>query len=97
MCLAIPGKIVSVEEAEDIALRRGKVDFGGVQKEICLSFTPEARTGDYVLVHVGFALSVVDEAEAQQIFRDLETMEELAAQADAEEEEKEATGPHEVS
>lgn len=77
MCLAIPGKIVSVEEAEDITLRRGKVDFGGVQKEICLSFTPEAKQGDYVLVHVGFALSVVDEDEAQQIFRDLEAMEEL--------------------
>jgi hydrogenase expression/formation protein HypC len=77
MCLAIPGKIVSVEEAEDITLRRGKVDFGGVHKEICLSFTPEAKQGDYVLVHVGFALSVVDEEEAQQIFRDLEAMEEL--------------------
>jgi hydrogenase expression/formation protein HypC len=79
MCLAIPGRIVSVEEAEDITLRRGKVDFGGVQKEICLSFTPEARQGDYVLVHVGFALSVVDEAEAQQIFKDLAAMEELGA------------------
>jgi hydrogenase expression/formation protein HypC len=78
MCLAIPGKVISVDEAEDLTLRRAKVDFGGVQKEICLSFTPEAKPGDYVLVHVGFSLSVIDEEEAQQIFRDLERMEELA-------------------
>ena len=77
MCLAVPGKIVSVMEDDPPEVRRGKVDFGGVQKEICLSFTPEAKQGDYVLVHVGFALSVVDEEEAQQIFRDLEAMEEL--------------------
>jgi hydrogenase expression/formation protein HypC len=78
MCLAIPGKVISVDEAEDLTLRRAKVDFGGVQKEICLSFTPEAKPGDYVLVHVGFSLSVIDEEEALQIFRDLERMEELA-------------------
>lgn len=78
MCLAIPGKLISIDENQDSTLRSGKVDFGGVKKEISLAFTPEAATGDYVLVHVGFALSVVDEAEAQRIFADMEKMEELA-------------------
>lgn len=78
MCLAIPGKLVSVEEQPDPALRRGEVDFGGVRKQVSLAFTPEASTGDYVLVHVGFALSVVDEAEANRIFEDLNRMGELA-------------------
>ena len=79
MCLAIPGKLVSIEENADSALRRGKVSFGGVNREISLAFTPEAQDGDYVLVHVGFALSVVDEQEAKQIFEDLKRMDELAA------------------
>jgi hydrogenase expression/formation protein HypC len=74
MCLAVPGKVVSVIEEQDLAPRRGTVDFGGVQKEVCLSFTPEAGTGDYVLVHVGFAISVVDEQEARRIFQYLEAM-----------------------
>jgi hydrogenase expression/formation protein HypC len=79
MCLAVPGKIVSVFEEEDpLELRRGKVDFGGIQKEVCLAYTPEACIGDYVLVHVGFSLSVIDEAEARQIFEMLRQMEELA-------------------
>ncbi len=78
MCLAVPGKIVSIYEDDPPEVRRGKVDFAGVQKEICLAYTPEARVGDYVLVHVGFALNVVDEAEAQQIFETLREMEELA-------------------
>jgi hydrogenase expression/formation protein HypC len=78
MCLAVPGKIVSVfEEQDPLGLRCGKVDFGGIQKEICLAYTPEASVGDYVLVHVGFSLSVIDEAEAQQIFEMLRQMEEL--------------------
>ncbi len=78
MCLAIPGKLVSIDEAEAPELRRGKVDFAGVKREVSLAFTPEAEQGNYVLVHVGFALSVVDEAEAQQIFEDLKRMDELA-------------------
>ena len=77
MCLAVPGKIVDLAAAADPALRCAKVDFGGVRKEISLAFTPEAQVGDYVLVHVGFALSVVDEEEAQQIFRDLDLMREF--------------------
>ena len=75
MCLAVPGKIVSIYEEDPPEVRRGKVDFAGIQKEICLAYTPEANLGDYVLVHVGFALSVVDEAEARKIF---ETLSELA-------------------
>jgi len=80
MCLAVPGKIVSIQDDPDPALRRAKVDFAGVRKEVSLAFTPEAAAGDYVLVHVGFALSVVDEAEAQKIFeylREMEALEEL--------------------
>ena len=78
MCLAIPGKLVSIEESDTPEMRRGKVDFAGVKREVSLAFTPEAEQGNYVLVHVGFAISVVDEAEAQQIFADLERMDELA-------------------
>jgi hydrogenase expression/formation protein HypC len=80
MCLAVPGKIISIAAQEDASLRRGKVDFGGIRKEICLEFTPEARAGDYVLVHVGFALTVIDETEAQRVFealRELGQLEEL--------------------
>ncbi len=78
MCLAVPGKVVSIVEEGDAALRRATVDFAGVRREVSLAFTPEAKPGDYVLVHVGFALSVVDEAEAQKIFQHLAELEELA-------------------
>jgi hydrogenase expression/formation protein HypC len=77
MCLAVPGKIVSITEEQGLGLRRGKIDFGGVIKEACLAFTPEASVGDYVLVHVGFSLSVIDEAEAKKIFETLEEMQRL--------------------
>ncbi len=70
MCLGVPGKIVSLGEGPT-GLPMGKVDFGGVQMDICLMYTPEAQIGDYVLAHVGFALSVLDEAAAQQLFTDL--------------------------
>jgi hydrogenase expression/formation protein HypC len=79
MCLAVPGKIVDILEGSEEALRRGRVDFGGVRKEVCLAYVPEAVIGDYVLVHVGFALSRVDEAEAQRIFETLREMGELDA------------------
>lgn len=77
MCLAVPGKIEAIMDDGGDELRRAKVDFGGVKKEVSLAFTPEARQGDYVLVHVGFALSVVDEQEAQKIFESLREMAEL--------------------
>jgi hydrogenase expression/formation protein HypC len=75
MCLAVPGRVVEILEEDPPHLRRAKVDFGGVRKEVSLAFTPQASPGDYVLVHVGFALSVVDEAEAQRIFEYLQKLE----------------------
>jgi len=77
MCLAVPGKITSIS-GEDPLLRTGKVDFGGILKDVSLAFVPEAQLGDYVIVHVGFALSRVDEAEAQQVFEYLREMQELS-------------------
>jgi len=77
MCLAVPGKLLSVA-GDDPLWRTGRVSFGGIVKEVNLACTPEAVVGDYVLVHVGFALSTVDEAEAQQIFGYLKQMDELA-------------------
>ena len=62
MCLGIPGKIIEVYEAGGLPM--GKVDFGGVTKECCLAYVPEATVGDYTIIHVGFALNVIDEAEA---------------------------------
>jgi len=76
MCLAIPGKIESIS-GDDPLTRMGKVNFGGVRKEACLACVPEARVGDYVIVHVGFALSRVDEAEANKIFEYLKQMDDL--------------------
>jgi hydrogenase expression/formation protein HypC len=64
MCLGIPGKLVEVFEQNNLPM--GKVEFGGILKEVCLVYTPEAQLGDYVLVHVGFALSRIDEAEAKE-------------------------------
>src|SRR5262245_42632445 len=77
MCLAGPGKIVSIE-GDDPILRDGKVDFGGVFKRVNLSLVPEAKIGDYVVVHVGLALSIVDEEEAKQVFEFLKTLGELS-------------------
>jgi len=77
MCLAVPGKIVSIEGTDPV-FRSGKVNFGGIIKQINLAYVPEAKIGDYVLVHVGFAISTVDEEEAQQVFEYLRQMGELA-------------------
>ncbi len=78
MCLAIPGKIESINSAEsDPLLSRGKVNFGGILKEVSLAYVPEARLGDYVIVHVGFAISIVQEEEAKKVFEYLEKMGEL--------------------
>lgn len=76
MCLAVPGKIISVG-GDDPLLRAARVDFGGIVKEVNLSYVPEAAVGDYVLVHVGFAISRVDEAEAVRVFDYLREMDEL--------------------
>jgi hydrogenase expression/formation protein HypC len=75
MCLAVPGKILSIQ-GEDFA-RTARVSFGGIVKDVSLAYVPEAREGEYVIVHVGFAISVVDEAEALQTFEYLRRMGEL--------------------
>ena len=76
MCLAIPGKIESLS-GKDPLTRMGKVNFGGVIKEASLAYVPEAQLGDYVIVHAGFALSRVDEDEAQKVFGYLKQMQAL--------------------
>ncbi|MDP2653540.1 MAG: HypC/HybG/HupF family hydrogenase formation chaperone [Candidatus Omnitrophota bacterium] len=76
MCLAIPGKVMSVN-GEDVFSRTGKVNFGGIVKDVSLAYVPEANVGDYVIVHVGFAISVVDEQEALLVFEYLKKMDEL--------------------
>ena len=81
MCLAIPGKIESIT-GDDSLSRMGKINFGGIFKEACLAYVPEAKVGDYVIVHVGFALSRVDEDEAHKVFEYLKEMEELAGLED---------------
>jgi hydrogenase expression/formation protein HypC len=77
MCLAVPGRILSID-GDDPVLRAGRVDFAGIVKRVNLSYVPEASVGDYVLVHVGFAISTVDEAEARQVFAYLKEMGDLA-------------------
>ncbi len=76
MCLAVPGKIISIAGSEPLT-RTGRVSFGGIVKEASLAYVPEAKLGDYVIVHVGFALSIVDEIEASRVFDYLEQMGEL--------------------
>ncbi|MCC6221352.1 MAG: HypC/HybG/HupF family hydrogenase formation chaperone [Deltaproteobacteria bacterium] len=71
MCLAVPGELLEITDTNPIT-RRGKVSFGGIVKEINLAFVPEATVGDYVLVHIGFALSKIDEKEAKSIFSFIE-------------------------
>jgi hydrogenase expression/formation protein HypC len=77
MCLAVPGKILSIEGSDPI-FRCGRVSFGGIVKQINLAYVPEAKVNDYILVHVGFAISIIDEAEAEQVFEYLRQMGELA-------------------
>ncbi len=72
MCLAVPGKILSAQV--DNGVRVGRVEFGGIVRSACLDFVPEAQPGDYVMVHVGFAISRVDAAEAARTYKVLEEM-----------------------
>jgi hydrogenase expression/formation protein HypC len=76
MCLGIPGRLLEVREQDSLPM--GKVEFGGITKDICLAYVPEAQVGEYVLVHVGFAISRVDEDEAQQIFEYIRQIGELS-------------------
>jgi hydrogenase expression/formation protein HypC len=75
MCLGIPGKVVDTYREHDVLM--GKVDFGGVLKRVCLEHVPDTRPGEYVLVHVGFALSKLDEAEANRVFSLLSELNQL--------------------
>lgn len=80
MCLAVPGKVVSIS-GDDPLLKKGKVSFGGVLKEVSLAYVPEVKIGDYVIVHVGFALTILDEEAAQQSLAEFQKMEEILAQS----------------
>jgi hydrogenase expression/formation protein HypC len=83
MCLAIPGTISALHETAGVPM--AKVDFGGITREACLSYVPEAAVGDYVLVHVGFAISKVDEEEAARTYQYLSEMDQLSELQDGEE------------
>jgi hydrogenase expression/formation protein HypC len=75
MCLGVPGKVVETYREHDVLM--GKIDFGGVRKSVCLEHVPDVKPGEYVVVHVGFALSRLDEAEARRVFEFLEGMDQL--------------------
>jgi len=77
MCLGVPGRVTRIEEGS-LGFPMGTVSFGGIDKEVCFAYVPEATVGDYVLVHVGFALNRIDEKEAQEVFEMLRQMGELA-------------------
>jgi hydrogenase expression/formation protein HypC len=79
MCLGIPGKITEVYEKD--SLRMGKLDFGGVIKEVCLAYVPEAQVGDYALIHVGFAISLMDEDEAIETLKLIKEVAEFSEEA----------------
>ena len=72
MCLAIPGRVAQIDVNDGV--RTGRIQFGGITRQACLDFVPEAKEGDYVMVHVGFAISVVDKEEAERTYALLETM-----------------------
>ena len=76
MCLGVPGKIVRIDE-NPLGMTTGRVNFGGITKDVCLAYVPDVQVGDYVVVHVGFAIAKVDEAEAQAVFDYLKNMGEL--------------------
>ena len=82
MCLGVPGKVVAITRHE-VGMQMGRVQFGGIHKEVCLSFLPEIQLGDYVIVHAGFAISQLDEAEAAMTLEILRQMGDLAELTDA--------------
>ena len=77
MCLGVPGKVIDVYN-DPLGIAMGRISFSGIVKEVCLAYTPDAQVGEYVIVHAGFAISVVDEQEAMEVFRMLEQMDDLA-------------------
>jgi|SRR3954470_9002074 hydrogenase expression/formation protein HypC len=76
MCLAIPGKLIEISQ-DAHGVKMGRANFGGIVKQVCLEYTPDVQAGDYVLVHVGFALSKVDEEQAAQTYKALEQLQQL--------------------
>ncbi|HZR15941.1 MAG TPA: HypC/HybG/HupF family hydrogenase formation chaperone [Verrucomicrobiae bacterium] len=76
MCLAIPGKVIEIQQ-DDAGVRMGKASFGGIVKQVCLEYTPEVSCGDYILVHVGFALSKVDPEQARRTYEALDELNQL--------------------
>ena len=76
MCLAVPGKVISIDESNP-ELRMPKVNFGGVNKNICIQWVPDVKVGEYVLAHVGFALNKVDEKDAEETIKILREMGDL--------------------
>jgi hydrogenase expression/formation protein HypC len=91
MCLGIPGKVAETYREHDVLM--GKVEFGGISKRVCLEHVPDVQINDYVLVHVGFALSRIDEAEARRVFEFLESMDQLAELGQGD---NERLGPYEM-
>jgi hydrogenase expression/formation protein HypC len=81
MCLGIPGKITEIYENDSLLM--AKIDFGGIRKEACLAYTPEAKVGQYALIHVGFAISIMDEEEAQETLKLLQEMADLESEVSA--------------
>lgn len=73
MCLAVPGKVISIEGDTPFE-KMGKVSFSGVLKDISLAYVPDVKVGNFVIVHVGFALNILDEAEAVEVFRELKAL-----------------------
>jgi hydrogenase expression/formation protein HypC len=76
MCLGVPGKVIQLEE-NPLGMTMGKVSFNGITKDCCMAYVPEVEVGDYVVVHVGFAISIIDEEEAARTLKFLEDMDEL--------------------
>lgn len=77
MCLGVPGQVIEITP-NATGMLMGKANFGGIVKEICLAYVPEAKLGDYIIVHAGFALNIIDEAQAQEIFATLKEMDDLS-------------------
>jgi len=76
MCLGVPGKVIETQE-DPLGMTMGRVSFGGIVKEVCLAYTPDVEVGDFVVVHVGFAISKIDEEEAHKVFEYLQEIGEL--------------------
>jgi hydrogenase expression/formation protein HypC len=93
MCLGIPGRVVDVYCEDDLPM--AKVEFGGISKRVCLAHTPDAKPGDFVVVHVGFALSIIDPQEAQQVFEFLKRLRQLD-ELQADEPQREEAASHEI-